>query len=227
MTEAALRETEFLDWSAPEVGAFVELHAPASLGSARERAVSLYYAVRDTLLYEIYGARFDRPSLRASSVLRRGAGLCIHKSVVYAAALRHIGVPSKLCLMDVRNHLCSPKLRQYVGGDVFHYHGLVALHLDGHWLRATPVFNARLCSLYGMAPLEFDGTADSVHHPFDQSGRRHMEIVREHGSFDDLPYTMILNGLRSQHPNIFSHGDNFVRGSLRADARQAEGKRAS
>lgn len=216
MNGDALAETEFLDWSTPAVAAFVDRHAKPNLDQ-RERAVRLYYAVRDDLIYEIYGARLARASLRASSVIRDGSGLCIHKSIVYVASLRRIGVPARLCLTDVRNHLCSPRLKSYIGGDIFYYHALVSLKLDGRWLRATPVFNERLCRLYKIAPLEFDGFADSVDHPFDQNGRKHMEIINDHGSFDDLPYAMLIDGMRKRHPNVFKDGDRFISGSLRAD----------
>ena len=220
MTLAVCRETEFLDWSSYEAAEFVRTYSPDSGADLKIRAIELYYAVRDEIDYEIYGAEFSRESLTASAVLTKGAGLCIHKSVVYAAALRSIGVPSRLCFMDVRNHLCSPQLKRFVGGDVFHFHGYVSMMLDRRWISATPVFNERLCRLYRMAPLEFDGEHDSVSHPYDDEGRKFMEIVHDHGSFDDLPYEMILSGMRVKHPNIFGDGDSFVRGSLKRDAHQ-------
>jgi hypothetical protein len=151
-------------------------------------------------------------------VLRRGSGMCVHKSVLYAAALRAVGVPSRLVLTDVRNHLASARLRELVGGDVFHYHCLVSLWLNENWVKATPVFNRTLCRLYGMAPLEFDGTADSLHHPFDLRGRRHMEFLHTHGEFADLPHDLLLDGLRAAHPRIFATADTFATGSLVADA---------
>ncbi len=220
MTLASQPETEFLDWGSGEVARFVDTHSPATEADARTRAVELFYAVRDEIDYEIYGAEFSRSSLKASAILEKGAGLCIHKSVVYAAALRSIGIASRLCFMDVRNHLCSPQLKKFVGGDVFHYHGYVSLFLDGRWVSATPVFNERLCRLYRIAPLEFDGVTDCVSHPFDSEGRKFMEVVRHHGDFEDLPYELLLDGLRENHPKMFIQSSSFVRGSLKDDARQ-------
>lgn len=212
-----LAPTDFLDYHSAEVQDFVERWAP-STSTDTERAVSLYYAVRDTVRYEVYGADFSRSRMRASQVLRAGSGMCIHKSVLYAAALRAIAVPSRLVFTDVRNHLASDRLRALVGGDIFRYHCLTSVCLNGHWVKATPVFPRMLCKLYKIAPLEFDGVTDSLYHPFDLQGRRNMELLRTHGEFSDLPYDFVVNGLRAAHPRIFGDTDRLVDGSLVTDA---------
>ncbi|WP_436498896.1 transglutaminase-like domain-containing protein [Actinokineospora sp. HUAS TT18] len=211
-----LWSTEFLDHDSPEVRALVAKTTDPGM-SPVAKAVALYYAVRDKLRYEVYGADLSRAGLRASTVLRTGSGMCLHKSVVYAAALRAVGVPSRLRLTDVRNHLASDRLRTLVGGDTFTYHCLVSLRLDDRWITATPVFNKTLCRMYRMAPLEFDGTADSVYHPFDVHGRKQMEFVRTHGEFPDLPYDRVIAGLRAAHPKLFDEPERFAAGSLVAD----------
>ncbi|MEV6175001.1 transglutaminase-like domain-containing protein [Streptomyces sp. NPDC051954] len=215
----ALAATEFIDHHSPEVHAFVRRTLPPTATTPTEQAVALYYAVRDGIRYEVYGADLSREGLRASRVVRTGAGMCLHKSVLYAAALRSLGIPARLVLTDVRNHLASERLKELLGGDVFHQHGLTSLRLDGRWVRATPVFNKTLCRLYRMAPLEFDGTADSVHHPFDLKGRRQMEFLREHGEFDELPYERVIGDLRTAHPRLFdAAGERFAEGSLAGEA---------
>ncbi|HVK24123.1 MAG TPA: transglutaminase-like domain-containing protein [Actinokineospora sp.] len=211
-----LRATEFLDHESAEVRALVDRVTDPAMSPVAQ-AVALYYAVRDRLRYEVYGADLSRGGLRASTVLRTGSGMCLHKSVVYAAALRAVGVPSRLVLTDVRNHLASDRLRALVGGDMFTYHCLVSVHLDGQWIKATPVFNKTLCRLYRMAPLEFDGTGDSLYHPFDEQGRQQMEFVRTHGEFPDLPYERVIAGLRAAHPKLFDEPHKFAAGSLVAD----------
>ncbi|MGW9453891.1 transglutaminase-like domain-containing protein [Streptomyces sp. NPDC055632] len=223
MDPNTLRPTEFLDHGSAEVRAFVRDALPPGDPTPREAAVALYHAVRDGIRYEVYGADLSRRGLRASEVLRTGSGMCLHKSVLYAASLRSLGIPARLVLTDVRNHLASERLKRLLGGDVFTHHGLTSVHLDGRWVKATPVFNKKLCRLYRMAPLEFDGTADSLHHPFDERGRRQMEFLRVHGEFDDLPYDRVLADLRAAHPGLFRDGsaDSFADGSLVADARQA------
>ncbi|WGF90519.1 transglutaminase-like domain-containing protein [Marinivivus vitaminiproducens] len=219
-SDPLLAATDFLDYQEPSVRAFVA-RATADARDERERAVALYYAVRDDLRYEIYDADLSRGGMRASSVIAARSGLCIHKSIVYAAAVRAVGIPSRLVLTDVRNHLASPRLKDFIGGDVFHYHCLVAVRLGGTWLKVTPVFNRRLCQLYGMAPLDFDGTGDSLHHPYDDVGKRYMEFVREHGAFDDLPYETIVAGMRAAHPRLFAGADRLRSGALAREAPDA------
>ncbi|MFE1783642.1 transglutaminase family protein [Streptomyces sp. NPDC059506] len=213
--EHLLRSTEFLDHDSPEVRAFVDRVVTDHDAPAREKAVRLYYAVRDDVFYEVYGADLSRAGLRASSVAREGKGFCLHKSVLYAAAVRAVGVPSRLVFGDVRNHLASDRLKEHIGGDVF-FHALTSVRLEGRWVRATPVFNKTLCRLYGMSPLEFDGTADSLYHPFDDRGQQHMEFLAMHGEFDDLPHDFVMERMRSQHPN-FLKGTGTVGGGSLAD----------
>ncbi|MEG8280482.1 transglutaminase-like domain-containing protein [Streptomyces sp. AHA2] len=220
---SALAATEFIDHHSPEVRDFVRRALPATATTPTERAVALYYAVRDGIHYEVYGADLSREGLRASRVVRTGSGMCLHKSVLYTAGLRSLGVPARLVLTDVRNHLASERLKRLLGGDVFHQHGLTSVLLEDRWVRATPVFNKTLCRLYRMAPLDFDGTADSLHHPFDLKGRRQMEFLREHGEFDDLPYEWLIGDLRAAHPGLFEDGadgsgDRLARGSLVGEA---------
>lgn len=214
----ALAATEFIDHGSAEVRAFVRDAVPAG-ATPTEQAVALYYAVRDGIRYEVYGADLSREGLRASRVVTGGSGMCMHKSVLYAAGLRSLGIPARLVLTNVRNHLASSRLKRLLGGDVFHQHALTSVHLEGRWVKATPVFNRTLCRLYRMAPLEFDGSADSHLHPFDDQGRRQMEFLRVHGEFDDLPYDWVIADLRASHPGLFP-GDSlrFAGGSLVQEA---------
>jgi transglutaminase-like putative cysteine protease len=210
--------TPFLDHDSPAVREFVGRAVPDEAATLTAKAVALYYAVRDGIRYDVYGADLSRDGLRASAVLRAGRGFCVHKSILYAAAARAAGIPSRLVLTDVRNHLASERLKQLVGGDVFRFHCLTAVELEGRWIRATPVFNRTLCRLYGMAPLEFDGSADSVHHPFDARGRRHMEFVHAHGEFADFPYDLVVPGLALASPRLFRGSRVVATGSLAAEA---------
>jgi transglutaminase-like putative cysteine protease len=222
-----LRPTEFLDFDTAAVREFVSraLH-DASL-PLEEAAVKLYYAVRDGIRYEIYGSDLSRTSLRASAIIAGGSGFCIHKSIVYAAAVRSIGIPSRLVFTDVRNHLASPRLRELVGGNVFHYHCLVSIYLNHRWIKVTPVFNMALCYLFGMKPLEFDGRDDSLHHPFDDQGRKYMEFIRIHGEFDDLPYQQVLDGLRREHPKLFVNDVKMRGGALTAEVSPTRAQESS
>ncbi|PRY35758.1 transglutaminase-like domain-containing protein [Umezawaea tangerina] len=218
-----LDTTEFLDHDSDTVREFVAKALPDGIEGVSEidRALALYYAVRDGIHYEVYGADMSRDGLKASSTIKRGMGFCVHKSIVYAAAVRAVGVPSRIYYGDVRNHLASPRLEELMGGKVFTFHSLTTVFLEGKWVRATPVFNKMLCKLYKIKPLEFDGRTDSMYHPFDENGRQHMEFLRAHGDFDDVPYDMVVNGIRAAHPRLFESRDTTAKGSLVLDATRA------
>jgi transglutaminase-like putative cysteine protease len=212
-----LRATGALDFETPEVVDFVNRSVTAG-GDPIKQAVDLYYAVRDDIRYEIYGIDLSQAGLRASAVVRTGSGNCMHKSILYAACLRSLGIPARLVLADVRNHLSSERLRDLMGGDVFRHHCFTTAYLGGRWVKATPVFNKALCKLYRMAQLDFDGVQDSVYHPFDLDGRRHMEILRIHGEFDDFPHARVLADVRAAHPGLLDESSRCVGGSLQRDA---------
>ncbi|MGP4020972.1 transglutaminase-like domain-containing protein [Saccharopolyspora sp. 5N708] len=212
----ALGATRFLDFDAAEVRGFVARSVRAE-ATITEQAVDLYYAVRDGVRYEIYGADLSADGVRASSVARTRTGMCVHKSVLFVAALRSIGIPARLAFADVRNHLTSDRLRELMGGDVFRYHCFASVRLNGRWMKATPVFNRSLCRLYRIAELEFDGRTDSLHQPYDTDGRRHMEFLHMHGEFDDLPHDRLLAGLRAAHGRLLDESGRVVDGSLIRD----------
>ena len=216
-----LAPTEFLDYEDPVVREFAERAIEdGSTGSATEHAVALYYAVRDKISYDVYDADMSRAGMRASAIIGRGRGFCVHKSIVYAAVCRAAGIPSRLVYSDVRNHLASQRLRDLVGGTLFCYHALNSVRLDERWVKATPVFNKMLCRLYGMTPLEFDGKSDSLYHAYDANGNQYMEFVKFRGEFGDFPYDLVVGGIRAAHPRLFASQYMTARGSLAAESRE-------
>jgi len=122
-----------------------------------ERAVALYYAVRDGFWYDPYSADFSPEGLRASTVIERGRGFCVPKAGLLVAVARAAGIPARPGFADVRNHLATARLLELMGTDVFYYHGYAVLWLDGRWVKATPAFNVELCQRFGVRPLDFDG----------------------------------------------------------------------
>jgi len=203
------RVTTFLDYHSSPVQSFVQ----AAIGDAREPeelARRLYYAVRDGIDYDVYGTDLSEDGLRASSIVRAGRGFCVHKSVLYSAACRAVGIPSRIAVGLVRNHLTSPQLRDVVGGDTF-VHWLASIQLGGRWVRTTPVFNLLLCRLYRIRPLEFDANSDSDAHPFDLEGRHRMEFLTHFGDYDDVAYDELMDLMAAHHPKMLSE-DRVVPG---------------
>jgi len=195
----ALRPTSMVDSDHPNVIAFAE-QAAAGASSDREKAVKLYYAVRDGFRYDPYKIDLSEAGLRGSQVLVDGYGWCVPKSALLAAACRAQGIAARVGYADVRNHLSTARLRETLGTDIFYYHGYTSIYLDGQWLKATPAFNVELCHKLGLHTLEFDGTADSIYHPYDLSGHRHMEYITLRGEFDDIPRTDMIEVFARYYP---------------------------
>lgn len=180
--------------------------ATQGLKNPRERAVGLYYAIRDGFRYDPYGISPHADSFTASKVIASGCGFCISKATLLAAAARVVGIPAKVGFADVKNHLTSPRLMEMMGTDEFAYHGYTVLWIDGRWVKATPAFNRSLCDKAGVLPLEFDGVHDSLFHPLDSSGRKHMEYLRDHGSFADVPVDALFASWKKVYPKLDSWG---------------------
>ncbi len=213
---SCLRPTWFLDFESEEVRTFTSL-STVGAGSETERAVLLYYAVRDRIRYDPYVFEMNREAFKASAVLKAGRGFCVQKAILLAAAARAAGIPSRLGFADVKNHLSTKKLRERMGTDVFVYHGYTELYLGGRWLKATPAFNRSLCERFGVVPLEFDGKQDSIFQPFDLQGNRHMEYLRFHGTFEDFPYERMIEALAAAYPRFFEEGAAPPRGDFEGE----------
>jgi len=203
---AYLQPTEFLDFDVPAVRDFAARHATGA-ADARDAAIRLYYAVRDAIRYDPFSIRLDPATFRASRVLADGRAFCIPKAVLLAAAARAVGIPAAIGLSDVRNHLTSPKLAERMGGrTLFMHHGYAVLHIEGRWVKAAPAFNLAMCTRFGVQPTEFDGRSDATLQEFDACARRHMEYVRDHGVWSDLPHLRIAQDFAGYYPPSF-YGD--------------------
>jgi len=196
-----LRPTWFLDSAHPTVVEFMRTTV-GDAGTDVEKAVRLYYAVRDGIWYNPYVIADDRNVYRASAILHAREGFCVQKAIVLAAAARATGIPSRLGYADVRNHLASEKLREAMKTDLFVFHGFTELYLNGKWIKATPTFNRELCKRFAVLPLDFDGTKDAIFHPFDAHNRRHMEYIRQRGTFADFPFEEMLLTLAEAYPGM-------------------------
>jgi transglutaminase-like putative cysteine protease len=198
-----LAPTWFVDSDAPQI---VEV-AREMVGDTRdeiERACRLFYAVRDGIRYTAYDLELQREAMRASYVMAKGESWCVPKSVLLAALCRASGIPCRLAYADVCNHLATQKLLDFLGTNVFYYHGFNEIYLRGRWIKATVAFNRALCDKARLGTLEFDGVHDSIYHPFDLAGHRHMEYLREYGPYDDVPYEAIIEKFRLVYPKVYA-----------------------
>jgi transglutaminase-like putative cysteine protease len=196
-----LGAARFVDSGDPAIRAFAH-NALANAQTVKAKALALYGAVRDWIQYDPYIDFMDPAVFRASAVLRAGKGFCVGKSALLAAAARAAGIPARPGYADVRNHLTSKRLKELVEGDIFYWHSYTELNIDGKWVKCTPAFDAALCERARITPLDFDGINDSLFHPFDQAGRRHMEYLHDRGAFADVPFETIVADFRKFYPKL-------------------------
>jgi len=196
-----LRPTAFIDSADERIKTFANA-ATAAARDDKARAIALYGAVRDGVTYDPYLDYSDENVFRASAVLAEGRGFCVGKSALLAACARASGMPARVGFADVRNHLTSKRLRELTGGDTFYWHSYTEMMIDGAWVKCTPAFDRVLCERAGIAPLEFDGATDSLFHPFDPAGRRHMEYLNDRGAYEDVPASTILADFRRLYPRL-------------------------
>ncbi|MBS3759522.1 MAG: transglutaminase family protein [Desulfobacterales bacterium] len=195
MTNSYLKPTPYINFDTSEVSAFAEEKA----GNAADpvtQAVNLYYAVRDGIRYDPYAIDLTLEGMRASTTLKNGRGWCVAKAILLAACCRCRSIPARLGFADVKNHLSTERLRRQMQTDIFYWHGYTSIYLNGEWIKATPAFNITLCEKFSLKPLEFDGKSDSVYHPFDLKGNRHMEYIHYRGEYADLPLDAIIETFR-------------------------------
>jgi transglutaminase-like putative cysteine protease len=185
--EEALSATYYVDCDHPDVRDWAA-DVVRGHSTARDRAVALFYAVRDGVRYDPYVSSSEAGDYRASVIVGQDRNWCVPKSILLTAGARAAGVPSLLGYADVRNHLASEKLLEQVGSDLFAFHGYSTFLIDGRWVKATSAFNIEMCTRFGVKPIEFDGVDDALYHEFDVEGRHHMEYVRQRGEYVEFPW---------------------------------------
>ena len=191
MNNTYLTPTTIINSDHPSIIAY----AMETIGTSNdpiEHAVKIYYAVRDGIWYSPYYPFYLPEHYRASNVLKSGRGYCVCKASLLCALGRACGIPSRIGFADVRNHLTTKQLLEFLGTDLFVYHGFTEFYLGGKWVKATPAFNVELCKRHGVAPLEFNGLEDSIFQPYSLENKLFMEYVADHGTYADIPVDTIV-----------------------------------
>lgn len=189
-----LSPTAVIDSDHPSVLAFAQQVAEnaGAAGDPVRATVAVYYAVRDGIWYDPYSPFYRPEHYQASRVLAARRGYCVSKASLLCAAARSLKIPCRLGFATVRNHLATRQLIEFLGSDLFVYHGFVEFHLGGRWVRATPAFNRELCERHGVDPLAFDGVNDSIFHAYNRDNLKFMEYLEYHGTYADVPLDRIL-----------------------------------
>ncbi len=203
-----LKPTDIIDCDSRIVREFAR-EAAGAINDPVEIAVKLYLSVRDGIRYDPYSPFYLPEHYRAGYVLKRGRSFCVPKASLLCALGRASGIPSRVGLATVRNHLATKQLIDFLGTDLFVSHGFVEFYLEGKWVKATPAFNRELCLRHHVSPLEFNGREDSLFQPYNSENQKFMEYVRLEGIFADIPVEHILTGWKK------AYGEDRVNGWIR------------
>jgi transglutaminase-like putative cysteine protease len=187
-----LAPTAIIDSDHPGIVAYAADTVRGADNDPVVEAVKLYYAVRDDIWYDPYYPFYLPEHYRASNILKSGRGFCISKASLLCGLARARGIPARVGFGTVRNHLATQKLIDFLGSDIFVYHGFTEVCLEGKWVKATPTFNAELCRKHRVMPLEFNGREDSIFHPYNMAEKKFMEYVEYHGTYADIPVDTIV-----------------------------------
>ena len=167
----------------------------------KEKVKELFYFARDKIKYNPYLCfnSIDRSDFCASKTLQRGEGYCIQKAVVLTSLARAVDIPARLGFADIINRIVPEKLRERMGTNIFVYHGYSELWLNKQWVKATPAFNIEMCNKFDIKPVEFDGVTDAIFHERNKNGELHIDYVKYHGTFADLPFKEIMQAFKDQY----------------------------
>ncbi|WP_235996460.1 transglutaminase-like domain-containing protein [Robertkochia sediminum] len=196
-----LEATPYIDHDHPtirkHIGPFLRLD------SKEEIIREVYLKVRDGWRYDPYQISFQKEHFKASAIASRTSGHCIDKAILMVTFLRALGIPARLHLAKVTNHIAVERIIEKIGSHELAPHGMVGVYHNGKWVKASPTFNKELCERFHVPALEFDGNSDALLQAFNADGDTFMEYLEDYGHFEDVPFDFILDTFRSHYPALY------------------------
>lgn len=204
-----LRETYFFDYSNEVIQNIISEFKDKGL-TDKEKSIQIYNKVRDEWRYDPYTISLSKEKYKASHIGQNSSGNCVEKSVLLISCLRGLGIPARLHLGKVKNHIAVERLTEKFGSNELTPHGMVNVELNGKWLKMSPAFNTALCKIFNVAALEFDGENNSFLQQYNSSGSLFMEYVDDYGHFEDVPVEFMVNNIKEHYPHIFDVDDSIL-----------------
>ena len=159
--------------------------------SDEEKAVALFYFVRDSIKYNIYMISVFIEDFRASRILEWGKAYCVQKAVLLTALGRAAGIPSRLVFAKIKNHTIPDHVAKMLNTTIFPRHGYNQFFLNGKWVNAAATFDKALCEKNGLPTVEFDGKTDAILPEKDLKGAPYIEYIEKFPPREDLPFDWI------------------------------------
>ncbi|MCY3412657.1 MAG: transglutaminase family protein [Candidatus Heimdallarchaeota archaeon] len=189
--ENYLQETQFMNYSDPIIQEIIKDLDLDGLTEV-EKAIKIFYYVRDKAKYSIKGISLNPEHFKASRTLQKDSSYCIPKAIALSTLARAAGIPSRLHIVDFINHRLAPELVELWGTNVMASHTYSELYIEGRWIKLTPALDKFTCETHQFKLVDFDGTHDALLHEEDLNGHKHCEYINDHGTFDDLPLLKVM-----------------------------------
>jgi len=215
--EKYLQPSEFFDFNEPNVKQKA-LEVTKGYETDNEKAKALFYYVRNEFKYNamIYIPK-AKEYFKASKIIESGEGFCVSKSILLSSLARAVGIPARIHLWDLINHLMSPKLVERMNTNIMHFHGHSELYLNKKWIKLTPSFDIKTAMKAGFLPMcEFVEGQDSLFPPQDINGKRFGEYVKDRGSHADLPLEEIDRIFQEKYTGYKMFAKAFESGKIKS-----------
>jgi transglutaminase-like putative cysteine protease len=208
--EKYLRCTEIIDCDTESIVEKAQ-SLTEGLQTDREKAVALFYFVRDEIKHNPYATGMEYNRYKASLTLELGEGFCSHKSILLAALARVVGIPARIGFVAIHDHLISDTFKEMIGGiNILPLHGYAEFFIEGKWVHASPSYDVAICQKNRYVTVEFDGMNNAKDSPYDRDGKKHIEHIKDHGTFDDLPWEWMWEYLRQHLAELGFNWDEMM-----------------
>lgn len=185
--ERQLSETEYLDFSHPEIQDILS-NIIRDNNNDKDRAIAIHNYVRDNIIFGFSREFYD---MKASDVLKAGKGFCNNQSTLFAAMLRGAGIPARHRFYSLSSSVLNGIINP---GTKYVDHAVVEVYLNDNWVAVdsyivdsvhAKAVQPQLIAGLGMgmrsnASLTWDGKSSS----FSQFHPKYVE--KEFGVFDDV-----------------------------------------
>lgn len=203
--ELYLHPTYFIDSDHESIRRMAK-ELTSGISADADKAIALFYFVRDTYKYTPYHVDFTPRKLKASYILAREGekiGYCIEKAVLFCTLCRAAGIPNRMIFCNVRNHIAAEKFEEIIGTNLMVFHGYNEVYVNDKWVKCTVAFNKALCDKLGVATLEFDGIHDEIFQEYDHDGGLFMVYETDYGVFHDVPHDLWLRETLKYYGHLF------------------------
>jgi len=180
--EDFLKETEYCDFSHSKIKS-VSQKITENLKDDREKAVAIFYWVRDEIYY-----RVGLWNQKASKTLEEKKGTCTNSANLFIALCRSVGIPAGYYVLRVKGQqyfgpIVPKLLKKTISKESVHIHA--GVYLNNKWVKCDPSddfeISQKTSHLNPQSKLiEWDGKKDAV------LNLEHEHIIKEEGPLANI-----------------------------------------